>query len=95
MRLAAVAVAAASRCGSGWLETHAVRGDALADLALHDFDLIVVFDAVSSGALESLRMRLDETLPPSRFYACESDGEVVARVDGMVNGMRMLARADS
>ena len=93
MRLAAAAVAAASRSGSGWLETHAVRSDALGDLAVAQFDLIIVLDAASNAALEAF-CTAEVRVPPRRFYACESEAEVVARVNGMVNGMRMLARAD-
>lgn len=93
-RLAAVAMGAASRMGGGWLETCAVRGDALADMAIGAFDLIVALDAPSHAALQALRGVPDICVPPFRFYACESEIEVVARVEGMINGMRMLARAD-
>lgn len=93
MRLAAAAVAAASRCGAGWLETHAVRGDALTNLTVERFDLIIVLDAMSHAALEAF-CAAGMSAPPRRFYACGSEAEVVARVNGMVNGMRMLARAD-
>lgn len=93
MRLAAAAVAAASRSGSGWLVTHAVRGDALADNEITQFDLIIVLDAPSHAALEA-HCAAGASLPPRRFYACGSEAEVIERVNGMVNGMRMLARVE-